>query len=115
MTETAVSPINTNTSSSNNSCSGSICPTLTLNLYPLPGTRCETTAKYRTVFIEGVGGNGRYTYYWNNQRVGGPIANGFAFEVSSSDGSAVIGIGKVVSGDGQVVEMELFVGDFSCN
>ncbi|MEZ4592907.1 MAG: protein kinase [Chloroflexota bacterium] len=113
VTETAVSPSTAPNSSS--SCSGSACPGLTMNLYPLPGTRCETSAKYRTVFIEGVGGNGSYTYYWNNQRVGGPLANGFAFEVSSSDGSAVIGTGKVVSGDGQVKEMELFVGNFSCN
>ncbi|MFZ1401356.1 MAG: protein kinase [Candidatus Promineifilaceae bacterium] len=113
VTGTAVSPLSS--PNPNSSCSGAACPTLTLNLYPLPGTRCETNAKFRTVFIEGSGGNGSYTYYWNNQRVGGPIAAGFAFEVSSSDDSAVIGTGKVVSGDGQVKEMELFVGNFSCN
>ncbi|MCA9918049.1 MAG: protein kinase [Anaerolineales bacterium] len=113
VSETAVASPTTN--SSNNSCTGGICPTLTLNLYPLPGTRCELNAKYRTVFIEGVGGNGQYSYYWNNQRVGGPIENGFAFEVSSTDGSPVIGIGKVISGDGQIIEMELYVSNFSCN
>ena len=71
--------------------------------------------KYRTVYMEGDGGNGRYTYYWNGQKVGGPTNEGFGFEVSSPDGSAVIGTGKVVSGDGQVVEKELFVSDFNCN
>ncbi len=101
--------------STNNSCGGSACPTLSLALYPLPGTRCEGTMKYRTVYMEGQGGNGRFTYYWNDLMVGGPTANGFGFEVSSPDGSAVIGTGKVISGDGQVVEKELFVGDFSCN
>lgn len=100
---------------SNNSCGGSACPALTLALYPLPGTRCEGTMKYRTVYMQGQGGNGRYTYYWNGVMVGGPTADGFGFEVSSSDGSAVIGTGKVISGDGQVIEMELFVSDFSCN
>ncbi|VAW43144.1 hypothetical protein MNBD_CHLOROFLEXI01-2830, partial [hydrothermal vent metagenome] len=98
-----------------NSCSGSACPTLTINLYPLPGTRCEETMKYRTVFIQGEGGDGHYTYYWNGQKVAGPMADGFGFEVSSPDGSAVIGTGKVVSGDGQIAELELFVSDFNCN
>ncbi|WP_420632425.1 protein kinase domain-containing protein [Candidatus Leptofilum sp.] len=113
VTGTAASNITTSTSGS--SCSGAACPILTMNLYPLPGTRCEVDAKYRTVFIEGIGGNGRYTYYWNDQKVGGPVSEGFAFEVQSNDGAAVIGIGKIISGDGQIVEMELFVGDFSCN
>lgn len=97
------------------SCGGSTCPTLTMMIYPLPGTRCEGTIKYRTVYMQGQGGNGRYTYYWNDLMVGGPTTNGFGFEVSSPDGSAVIGTGKIISGDGQVVEKELFVGDFSCN
>ena len=65
--------------------------------------------------MEGNGGNGRYTYYWNNQKVGGPTSEGFGFEVSSPDGAAVIGTGKIVSGDGQVIEKELFISDFSCN
>lgn len=97
------------------SCGGSACPTLTLMIYPLPGTRCEANAKYRTVYMQGQGGNGRYTYYWNGLMIGGPTADGFGFEVSSPDGSAVIGTGKIISGDGQVVEKELFVDDFNCN
>ncbi len=110
---TAVANPTTNTTSS--ICAGSTCPPLTLTLYPLPGTRCEASIKYRTVYMEGNGGNGRYTYYWNNQKVGGPTSEGFGFEVSSPDGAAVIGTGKIVSGDGQVIEKELFISDFSCN
>lgn len=113
VTGTTVTVPTTNTPS--NVCAGTACPPLTLTLYPLPGTRCEVAMKYRTVYMEGDGGNGRYTYYWNNQKVGGPTSEGFGFEVSSPDGSAVIGTGKVVSGDGQVIEKELFVSDFSCN
>lgn len=97
------------------SCGGSTCPTLTMMIYPLPGTRCEANTKYRTVYMQGQGGNGRYTYYWNGLMIGGPSADGFGFEVSSPDGSAVIGTGKVISGDGQVVEKELFIDDFNCN
>jgi hypothetical protein len=113
VTGTAVA--NPTTNAPSNICNGSTCPPLTLTLYPLPGTRCEASMKYRTVYMEGDGGNGRYTYYWNGQKVGGPTNEGFGFEVSSPDGSAVIGTGKVVSGDGQVVEKELFVSDFNCN
>ncbi|MCP4416893.1 MAG: protein kinase [Chloroflexi bacterium] len=112
MEETAVS---SNNNSENNSCTGADCPALTINLYPLPGTSCETDAKYRTVFIEGQGGNGRYTYYWKGEKVAGPIEDGFGFEINTPDGSAVIGIGKVISGDGQTVELELFVSDFDCS
>jgi hypothetical protein len=113
VTGMAVAAPITNTPS--NVCAGSACPPLTLTLYPLPGTRCEPAMKYRTVYMEATGGNGRYTYYWNNQKVGGPTNEGFGFEVSSPDGSAVIGTGKVVSGDNQVVAKELYVSSFSCN
>lgn len=113
ITGTAVSNIVNNPP--NNSCAGNACPTLMLTLYPLPGTRCTTNMKYRTIYIQGEGGDGRYTYYWNGQKVSGPLNEGFGFEVSSPDGAAVIGTGKVISGDGQIVEKELFVSDFSCN
>lgn len=111
--ETAAAP-SPQTATPGKSCAGSACPSLTMLLYPLPGTRCEGNSKYRTIYIQGEGGDGRYTYFWNNQKVGGPLTAGFAFEVSSPDGSAVIGTGKVISGDGQVEEMELFVSDFNC-
>jgi hypothetical protein len=70
--------------------------------------------KYRTIYMQSEGGNGRYTYYWNGLKVGGPTNEGFGFEVGSPDGGAVIGTGKVVSGDGQIMEKELFVSDFNC-
>ena len=111
LTDTAVPDNNASTS---NGCPGNICPALTINLYPLPGARCGATMKFRTVFIEGSGGNGNYSYFWNGQKMAGPLRNGFGFEVSSSDGAAIIGVGKVVSGDGQTVEQELFVSGFSC-
>ena len=103
-----------NSEGSNANCNGAACPTLTLTMYPLPGTRCDGVSKYRTVFLLGEGGNGRYTYYWNGQKVAGSMNEGFGFEVSSPDGAAVIGVGRVVSGDGQSAENELFVSDFNC-
>jgi hypothetical protein len=97
-------------------CQGADCPPLTFDIYPLPGSRCQGDIVYRTVFMRGQGGNGVYTYYWNGVKMAGPLTNkGFGFEVNNLDGATVIGTGKVVSGDGQVVEEELFVSGFICN
>ncbi|MFO7681508.1 MAG: protein kinase [Chloroflexota bacterium] len=95
-------------------CVGQNCPLLKLDLYPLPGNRCEGGIAYRTIYMHGQGGNGRYTYYWNDKKLTGPITEGFGFEVNNQNGNPVIGIGKVTSGDGQSIEKELFVTDFSC-
>ncbi len=96
-------------------CQTGSCPLLTLDIYPVNRPRCENNVYYRTVFMLGHGGDGRYTYYWNGQKMAGPLANdGFGFEVSSLNQGAVIGIGKIISGDGQIVEKELFVSDFGC-
>jgi len=46
----------------------------------------------------------------------GPLTGkGFGFDISSPDATAVIGRGKIVSGDGQIIEKELFVSNFSCD
>ena len=95
-------------------CSPGQCSALTIEIYPLPGTRCEENGKYRTIFIKGNGGDTVYSYYWNGELVGSNIENeGIGFELFSSDGSSQIGIGRIVSGDGQVIEQELFVDEFN--
>jgi hypothetical protein len=83
-------------------------------LYPLPGNRCKGDVSYRTIYIRGQGGNGRYTYYWEGKKLTGPITEGFGFEINNLKGDPVIGTGKVVSGDGQTVEKKIFVTNFSC-
>ncbi len=96
-------------------CRSGSCPLLTLDIYPVNSPRCENNIYYRTVFMMGHGGDGRYTYYWNEQKMAGPLINeGFGFEISTLNKAAVIGTGRVVSGDGQSVEKELFVSDFGC-
>ena len=95
-------------------CAGD-CPTLKIDLYDLPSPRCTADNKYRTIFILGHGGDESYTYYWDGEYLAGPTSEGFGFDVLSLDGSAVIGRGRIVSGDGQVIEKELFVSNFSCN
>jgi serine/threonine-protein kinase len=104
-TTTAVTPSNCNAA----------CPALSLDIYPVTGSRCENGVIYRTVFMLGQGGNGVYTYYWNGQKMAGPFTKeGFGFEVNNLNGVPVIGTGQVVSGDGQIVEEEIFISDFIC-
>lgn len=95
-------------------CQAGECPALSLDLYPLPGARCENDIAYRTIYMRGQGGNGRYTYYWNGKWIAGPTTEGFGFEVNNATSQTIIGIGKVVSDDGQTAEKELFINDFSC-
>ena len=96
-------------------CDDAGCAPLTMDAYPILGTRCEGDNRYRTVYLSGQGGDGRYTYYWNGEKLAGPQSEGFGFEVNGGDDGRVIGMGKIVSGDGQTVETELFIDDFSCD
>ncbi|MBE2221547.1 MAG: protein kinase [Anaerolineae bacterium] len=105
------SPNNTTT----NTCPNGNCPALSLDLYPLPGSRCENDAAYRTIYMQGQGGNGRYTYYWNGKKLTGSLTEGFGFEINNLAGDPVIGTGKVVAGDGQTAEKKIFVTDFNCD
>ncbi len=87
---------------------------LVLNLWGLPDTvRCgggETW--YQQIFIEGEGGNGVYTYYWNDEQVGGPTSGSLTFERTGGAGP-IIGTGKVVSGS-QTQTFELFLPNPDC-
>jgi hypothetical protein len=87
--------------------SGPPYPALEMDLWDISG-RCSGGKWYKSVYIQGHGGNGVYTYYWNGKRVAGPTSEDYSFEVESM-GGAMIGTGKVVSGDGQVVERKLYI------
>jgi tetratricopeptide (TPR) repeat protein len=91
-------------------------PPLTMDFWQLDGTvRCMESVWYQSVWIRGQGGNGVYTYYRDGQLLAGPLTNeGYSFEVSSASG-AIILKGRVVSGDGQAVEMDLYVPEPDCD
>lgn len=109
-----VEAVATSPSTPSGSCQAGACPALSIEIYPLPGARCEQNGKYRTVFIKGNGGNEIYSYYWDGDLIASKVnVDGFGFEIFSPDGSSQIGIGRVVSGDGQSVEQELFVDGFN--
>jgi hypothetical protein len=80
---------------------------LEIDLWDLAGTEsCSDGIWYKSVYIQGRGGNGVYTYYWNEEKLAGPICTGHTF-VLHTTGGAMVGTGKVVSGDGQVVDHHL--------
>jgi len=85
---------------------------LKMDLWDISG-RCSEGKWYKTVYIQGQGGDGVYTYYWNGKKVAGPTSEAYSFEVESVEG-AMIGTGKVVSGDGQVVERKLYIRPPDC-
>jgi len=95
-------------------CTPGTCPPLSLDLYPVDG-RCQGDVRYRTIYMQGQGGDGRYTYYWNGVKIAGPLTAGFGFEIDNHTGPRVTGTGKVVSGDGQIAEKPLVVSEFPCN
>jgi hypothetical protein len=81
---------------------------LEMDLWDVGAGWCSGGMWYKRVYIEGRGGNGVYTYYWNEDVLDSSISEGYTFEVHSV-GAAIIGTGKVVSGDGQTVEKELYI------
>jgi tetratricopeptide (TPR) repeat protein len=91
-------------------------PPLTMDFWQLDGTQwCAESAWHQSVWIRGQGGDGVYTYYRDGELLAGPLSNeGYSFEVSSASG-AIILKGRVVSGDGQAVEMDLYVPEPDCD
>jgi serine/threonine protein kinase len=91
---------------------------LSLNIWGLPATvRCETsgsTVWYQTIFMEGIGGSGTYTYFWEGKRVGGPTVSSITSELRSN-GGALAGTGSVTSSDGQTISKGLFLASPGCN
>lgn len=88
--------------------------TLGFDLYQLNDTiNCSESGWTITIFFEGRGGNGVYDYYWDNQLIASDQTGSFTAEVSSSGGS-IITQGQVISGDGQSISRDLFIGTPSC-
>ena len=89
--------------------------TLSIDLWQLAGTeRCDVGRWYQSVWIQGQGGDGVYTYYWNDEQIAGPLTNqGYTFEVRNASG-ALIGTGRIISGDGQVIEASLYIPEPAC-
>lgn len=88
---------------------------LTLDIWPIGDGRCNGGSWFQTIFMEGHGGDGVYTYYWDGQNVGGPVTNqSITFEIQHT-GGGFSKPGRVTSGDGQVRETILFLNPPTCN
>ncbi len=113
-TETViVTPI---TSNGGNDNGDSALEGLTFDFWDLPGQfTCSSSSWVQSLFMEGHGGNGRYTYYINDGKVAGPTSSSFSYELSGSGSATVHITGRVDSGDGQSREFILFVSAPSCS
>ncbi len=90
-------------------------PPLEMVKYPLPGTgSCDGNNWTVQIYVEGIGGNEVYTYYWNDAVQAKNKTGGYAFIISGMDNNT-IGSVQVDSGDGQSISEELFVPKPSCN
>jgi len=94
-------------------CAGG-CPLLELDAYPLVNGRCDDGLYYVTIYIEGRGGDGAYSYFWDDDQVAGVMAEGFGFELLVPEGELVFGTASVQSGDGQVEKRPLQIDGDSC-
>lgn len=67
------------------------------------------------LFMEGHGGDGRYTYFINGTQVAGPISGSYNYTYSSSGFNDPQITGRVTSGDGQSAEFILFAEAPDCD
>jgi hypothetical protein len=86
---------------------------LRLDAWPVAQT-CTAGGWVATIFVQGHGGDCRYTYYWENQIKGGPTSNAMTFQVSSAGWNTAIVGGASVSSAGQTTEVELYVPHPKC-
>lgn len=88
---------------------------LTFDFWDLPGAAtCNGGNWTMPLFMEGHGGDDRYTYYINGQRVAGPLSGSYTYNYDGSGDSNVRITGRVTSGDGQNAETILFAGAPDC-
>jgi hypothetical protein len=82
---------------------------LQLDAWPVDKVCTGSSTWKAIVFVEGRGGDCRYTYAWERQVQGGPMLGPMTFEVkSASRGSAIVGEASVTSA-GQTVVVGLHI------
>jgi len=90
-------------------------PALSLDAWELPGQEfCQAAQGYRAIFMEGHGGDGLYSYYWNDEPISEPLyQQSFTYQAPVGGGSSQGQI-KVVSGDGKIAIVILFLKGLEC-
>jgi hypothetical protein len=87
---------------------------LLFDFYQLDGTQqCNGEAWTIYLFMQGRGGNGIYSYYWNDELLAANQSGSHTFPVNSG-GGPITGIGRVTSGN-LTAEKELFLTKSICN
>jgi len=90
-------------------------PELALDAWELPGQEfCQGDQGYRAIFMEGHGGSGLYTYYWNDEPVSEPLLKqSFTYQAKVGAGSSQ-GQAKVISSDDKIAIVILFLPGHTC-
>lgn len=86
---------------------------LTLDIWPVGEATCQGGSWTQSLYMQGRGGNGLYTYYWNGQRKTGPTSSSSTFPLANNQGS-LIGKARVESGDGQRYEIDFYINGVDC-
>jgi hypothetical protein len=77
-------------------------------------TACTPGGWVATVFVQGHGGDCKYTYGWEGKPQGGPTANSMTFEVRSAGWSTAIVGQAYVTSAGQTISRGLFIPNPVC-
>lgn len=89
---------------------------LTFDFWHLPGENsCSGGGWVQAIYMEGHGGDGRYTYFIDGVQVAGPGSGSFVYQLSGSGTATARITGVVRSGDGQTREIILFVPAPDCS
>lgn len=84
-----------------------------LDAWPV-STACTGGGWKATIFVQGFGGDCRYTYAWQGQTKGGPMPGSTTFDImSASKGIAIVGEATVTSA-GQTAKVKLYVRPPDC-
>lgn len=95
------------------SSSKTLLPLLTISV-SVEDIRCEGDQKIQPISIQASGGDGRYTYFWEGQKIDTVVNAPIPYEITITDNN-LRGKVQVLSGDGQSAETTLFIPSVECD
>lgn len=89
---------------------------LTLDFWGLDGSiKCTSSGWEVSLFLEGHGGNGSYTYFVNGIKVAGSKSGSYTYSFNGGGNASVIISGRVTSGDGYSTSKNILISPPTCN
>lgn len=89
---------------------------LTLDFWDLDGSiKCTSSGWEVSLFLEGHGGNGLYTYFVNGTKIAGPKPDSYTYSFNGGGNTSLIISGTVTSGDGFSTSKNILISPPTCN